>query len=46
MSYGLALIWIKADGEASFGIPAVLLMLFFTTIVKAATDGAFDINKK
>ena len=45
MSYGLALIWTMADGEASFGIPAVLLMLFFTTIVKAATDGAFDTDR-
>ena len=45
MSYGLALIWTRADGEADFGIPAILLMLFFTTIVKAATDGAFDTDK-
>ena len=46
MSYGLALIWTMADGDASFGLPAVLLMLFFTTIVKAATDGAFEKDKE
>ena len=45
MSYGLASIWTMADSEAAFGIPAVFLMLFFTTIVKAATDGAFDTDK-
>ena len=42
MSYALAVIWTTASGDATFGVPAVLLMLFFTTIVKAATDGAFD----
>ena len=45
MSYGLALIWTMADDGATFGLPAVLLMLFFTTIVKAATGGAFDTDK-
>ena len=45
MSFATARIWTMADVEAAFGIPAILLMLFFTTIVKAATDGAFDTDK-
>ena len=45
MSYVLTLMWTMADSEADFGMPAVLLMLFFTTIVKAATDGAFDTDQ-
>ena len=45
MSVVLAGIWAEADGEADFGLATILLMLFFTTIVKAGIDGAFDTDK-
>ncbi len=45
MSFALAGIWAEADGDADFGLPTILLMLFFTTIVKAGIDGAFDTDK-
>ena len=40
-SYVVTLIWTLSEGGPAMGLP-FLLMLFFTTIVKAAADGAFD----
>ena len=41
-SYVTTLIWTLSAEGPSMELPPFLLMLFFTTIIKAATDGAFD----